>query len=392
MNKSDSWDSVFPFWTVYRSGGFSDTDFVRVCSSAPSLTINESYFDPKYNNKTRDETIFNEVSMLLPGEKINPKFRYLFEPMNEYIGDLRGFALELKQKLKDFYLDVWDSNRPHLFLHSSGYDSRILSGILVELRDEMGKDWVGDIHFRCHQPEGPGFMKIMKREGWKPNQYSNWEGPDYDHYDLGRKDKILNGFISYVSGMNFWRDIVPPEEEKDYICITGLGGGELLSYPACGLGSPNKLKWCGNKVFDKYLNYFPDRGVFTSNWYNKFHDLIIPYLSYSYLSTALKIPERFQRLHKRPLDVVRHELLCSFDMDLLNVPWFKHDYNFKISEERASHMMESWRNSLFYRRYSYRDSIRAVDPLNFRNNSFSARMYGFMTCYDEIMRRRGEMA
>lgn len=88
----------------------------------------------------------------------------------------------------------WNSDHFHLQLHSSGYDSRLISGILMELREKHGAGWIGDMFFLCWEPDGPCFRKIMEWEGWKKNQYHIYRegvGVDYraelvDFENVGR--------------------------------------------------------------------------------------------------------------------------------------------------------------------------------------------------------------
>ncbi|MFN4199629.1 MAG: hypothetical protein ACK4FS_11450, partial [Flavobacterium sp.] len=66
---------------------------------------------------------------------------------------------------------TWDPTKFHIILHSSGYDSRIISKVIANLRDKNGRKWLGKVLFICWEPEGESFEKIMKAEGWEPNEY-----------------------------------------------------------------------------------------------------------------------------------------------------------------------------------------------------------------------------
>lgn len=48
---------------------------------------------------------------------------------------------------------AWDSQKHHLIWHSSGNDSRILSGILCKLVNKNGINWLGKTLLICHPPE-----------------------------------------------------------------------------------------------------------------------------------------------------------------------------------------------------------------------------------------------
>ena len=58
----------------------------------------------------------------------------------------------------------WHPDRFHIIMHSSGYDSRLLSAILRQ----MG---ITDLLFVCTKIEGDSFKRIMEFEGWPRNSY-----------------------------------------------------------------------------------------------------------------------------------------------------------------------------------------------------------------------------
>jgi hypothetical protein len=379
---------TYPYQPIYSNGKFSSYDFVAVCAKAYKLTINQDYFKPNHSSKKIDESIFHEIRMLSPAEKINPEYKQILEPMSPFKGSIKEFTARLKAALRKYIVTVWDSSKPHLFFHSSGYDSRILSGILMELRDEFGEEWIGDIHFRCHQPEGSGFLEIMKREKWIPSQYSVWKGPPTDHYDLGNPVVDVNGFADYVIGMNFWRDIIPFGDELNYVVITGIGGGEFSNYPVNRRPKKN-IHWCKNQLFNQYLNFL-SRGGFSIGHKKKIFDgVLTPFLSYSFLEEALKMPSRFLKKVLKSTDMVRHYILETFEPDLINISYIGHAYNFKFSAAREAEMWKHWRSSRFYRDYEHIPSVKNVNPLN-RKNKFNACMYGFATVYEKIMNLREE--
>jgi len=377
---------TFPFQPIYSDGKFSNYDFVAVCANADKLTINQDYFKPNYTPKKEGESIFREVRMLKVTEKTNPKYKHILEPVQPFKGSIEEFARRLKTALRKYIITVWDSNKPPLFCHSCGYDSRILSGILMELRVELGEEWIGDIHFRCHQPEGQRFLEIMKREKWSPSQYSVWKGPTEDHYDLGNPAVNIGYFVDYVIGMRYWKDIIPHGNEIDYVAISGIGGGEFSNYPIRRRPRKN-TRWCNNKLFNQQLNFFP-RGGFTIGLWNKIFDgVMMPYFSYLFLEEILKIPPKFLKLVPKSTDMVRHHILKTFKPDLINIRWIGHAYNFKFSAAREAEMWRHWRSSRFYKAYGHIPSVKNVNPIK-RKNKFNACMYGFATVYEEIMKLR----
>ena len=377
MNKD-----IYPSWAVYTDGKIEDVNFIDVCKSSETLTFDRRYLKKGYVNRTYSETPFKEIKLLLPSEKTPNEWKHVFHEDKVYDEGFDFIVKKLRQSLKDCLERNWDSNKKHLFTHSSGYDSRILSGLLAELRDENGRDWLGHIHFRCHQPEGPGFEQIMKIEGWKPDEYSNYAGPNLDHYDLGNTKYIPNGWMSYVGTLNFWRDIIPYNEEKNWVIVTGLGGGEMFSYPPLDLKPPNRLTdICQNPRLQRYLNYFPDRGINFSYLKTRFKDIIAPYYDYGYLETCGRTPITLAKIVKKPLDNFRHALIKSINPKLFNVKWFKHNYNFEFSPNRVKLMKEHYRTSKLCRHFP---EIKNLDPTV--RNKFNDKLYAFSLMYEKIMR------
>jgi hypothetical protein len=79
---------------------------------------------------------------------------------------------ELFKQLTDTLLQVideqWWPEGMHVVLHSSGYDSRLISWALTKLR---GQRDLGQLLFLCTREEGSVFRQVMKYERWEPNQY-----------------------------------------------------------------------------------------------------------------------------------------------------------------------------------------------------------------------------
>ena len=117
----------------------------------------------------RFTTPFTDVSFLEP-DKIVP-FEYSDILISQVIAsDYSDFLNELRTSIKDVIRKNYKPDEKYIFSHSSGYDSRILSGAMAQLRDEGFSDFK-NIHFRCHS-ERAGFFKIMEIEGWPKEQYS----------------------------------------------------------------------------------------------------------------------------------------------------------------------------------------------------------------------------
>ena len=112
-----------------------------------------------HDNETFIKNII--IDYEIPNEKLLPQ-----KPIkqSEYIE-------KVLKALKENIIRTWDPERNHLMFHSGGYDSRVISYILSQLREEKGKDWIGKLNFICWEPEGDIFKQIMKFEGWNESQY-----------------------------------------------------------------------------------------------------------------------------------------------------------------------------------------------------------------------------
>ena len=65
----------------------------------------------------------------------------------------------------------WDPSKLNLILHSSGYDSRVISHFLCR----SYKKKPGPILFVCIAPEVVGFEKIMRLQGWDESQMTTYD-------------------------------------------------------------------------------------------------------------------------------------------------------------------------------------------------------------------------
>lgn len=121
----------------------------------------------------------------------------------------------LAEAIEDVVLRLWDPSAFHVVLHSSGYDSRMISGVLTHIRDSHpnGMDFTGDVLFVCTKWEGSSFKRIMQFEGWSPDQYVVYrESADRTKYYMpcfekhSRAWQWANGY-SWMGVNLFWYPI-----------------------------------------------------------------------------------------------------------------------------------------------------------------------------------------
>ena len=379
-----SWQNTMPFCTIYKSkdSGEKDISLKSLLSKEKKLT-----FNPKA------PVGFNEIDIVPISDEIPEDRKYLTEPLTKNSNSLNENAKELLSALKIFLKHVWDSSKFHLVTCSAGMDSRILAWTLSQLRDEMGEEWLGDIHFRCHEPEGPLFKQAMALMKWKKDQYSVYKEnaigkPDY--YNTGDFSVDSNAFFRPT--IQFYDDIVKSKDEKNTILINGLCGGEIFSYPLFKQRASSE-----NRYLDLVSNTVAIRTNF-SKIYNKWHDVLMPFISYLYLDTAFRVPSHemywIQNKHKQERDSVRSKMMTHFPD---NVPFFiGHSYNLVISKKRIEYMKKSYRSSKFFRDFKAHSLVKNAKAWEiyknrdnrqlFNRGQIDLKLYGLATVYENVTR------
>ena len=355
---------------VYVSGESFSYDIISIAKKLDKLTFDERFLDKKFTMCGRI-TPFKEIDWITPQQEC--PYPELLEAQIPTTASFDDFLISLKEGLRKSILNLWNPADKHLMLHSAGFDSRIISGMLAELRDE-GMN-LGEIHFRCHQPECEGFFEIMKREKWKEDQYSCYCGSVRDYYNIGVSDISVNGFVNYNQQMNFWWDIVPRAEEKDWNLIIGLGG-EMFKYIG-GFKKPNFV-YCDNFGLNMLIDMTPGYGEWEGQWATRFKNLIMPFAGYEYLEVASKVHTEWCTRNKET-DDVRFSLSKLFDYNITEIPWGSHDYKWDISRSRKAEMMNLYHTGEFFKKYKKR-----INPFS-DLYGWDAKMWGFgVTVYDEI--------
>jgi hypothetical protein len=147
-------------------------------------------------------TMFRGIHVLPPAKVLTNETVSLFTqpktktlPTNELIAlliDLFRQVIELE----------WEPGKFHLMLHSSGYDSRIVSELIYQIWQRRGDEWLGKVLFVCNKFEGPQFKAIMEHQGWDESQYmvvgakvpiSEYHRPSLDFETAWRKLNCIFG-------------------------------------------------------------------------------------------------------------------------------------------------------------------------------------------------------
>lgn len=263
-------------------------------------------------------------------------------------GSLAEYAEVAKARLKEHLRVHWDASRPTLVSHSSGYDSRILSSCLMELCEEDFQ--LGEVHFRCREPEGDAFLRVMAAQGWAPTQYSVFQPPAEDPFDVGAWDRPgVSAWLPVTSQINYWRDIVPYEEEKHWNLVGGSGGGEAVEYPAQPKPSIVPWQFCANAAVQRWFSYFLDGTDFAADVEARFAQVDFPYFGEGHVRTIAELPDRFLGFHESGCDNVRAAILLTFKDSSLDIPRMPRTYAWAISERRWGEMRDRYARSAFLR-------------------------------------------
>jgi hypothetical protein len=113
-------------------------------------------------------TCFKDVYVIPPKTVLTDETAKIFE--TEKTKDLTSMS-PLVDLFTRVILKEWEPEKFHFVLHSSGFDSRIVSEIIRRLWRERGDSWLGQVLFVCNRFEGEQFRKIMRYQGWDESQY-----------------------------------------------------------------------------------------------------------------------------------------------------------------------------------------------------------------------------
>lgn len=171
------------------------------------LTLNNKYH---YCVSGADlQTPFKEITVV-PYEGALPHYWFdmmKIQPRTKKV-TLNSFMDEFRIELTKWIDENWDANKFHFILHSSGWDSRIISAILRKLYEKRGKEDFGDFVFVCWGEEIPAFKKIMQLKGWEKNDYRvlpQFDDTFYSYFfNFKNAYKYLNGASTYPLNEIYW--------------------------------------------------------------------------------------------------------------------------------------------------------------------------------------------
>lgn len=146
--------------------------------------------------------------------------------------------------------DAWLPDAFHLILHSSGWDSRVISGAIKKLVKKNGTDWLGaGLFFLCNRWEMGNFTKIMQAMGWDADRYATYaEGAADEHfavpvYDVWRCAPMPRpgNFFWYLPEWAEKKGLIPSENVQTF---TGLWANEVWNcfYPIANSDWPRRVR------------------------------------------------------------------------------------------------------------------------------------------------------
>lgn len=334
--------------SLHDHGGKTFLDAARAMGK---VEINPKYLDPGFGWPDKEDSPVLGLKRTIPVFTSRALVRVLEQPAAEVVfkGTLSAYGATIRDRLMNHLRQHWDASHPNLVSHSSGYDSRILSQCLVVLRNE-GFD-LGEVHFRCRPPEQESFLALMKRQGWDPSQYSVFEFPAEDPLDVGcwERPGVSPWLTVTASQINYWRDIVPYAEEKDWNLVSGSGGGEAFEYPSTNKPSTVPWEFCANKAVQRWFSYFPEGTDVVADVEARFHQVMFPYFGVGHILSVAALPERFLGFHASGCDNVRAAILQTFEDDTLDIPRLPRTYKWSISDKRWADMFSKYAGSKFFK-------------------------------------------
>jgi len=197
---------------IYYSKVGESEEFLNILPA--KLTINEilpHFYKDRWSRP--DITIFKEV-------KIKPYGKHNLDDA-EFIAkgkwDRETTYEEVFEYLKKAIYKVWIPDRFHIVGCSSGYDSRLIAKAIIQLTEEHGEKWAGQVVFVEVMGEKP-FRDIIKAWGINGIAYNYKSPPNWYHshgLQFGEFYQKYNGVFAFP--FNQWYDAFKDLHEQGKI-------------------------------------------------------------------------------------------------------------------------------------------------------------------------------
>lgn len=338
--------------------GFICNDLIEIAKRQRNLTFDTNYLK---RIATKYSTPFKEI------KRYEPHVNYqqiMDERLLNYAQLLNDILITYKAELR-----LLKPSEKYLFSCSCGTDSRIITGLLAQLRDEEGMS-LDNIVFHCWgSPEADEFKRLTERFGITNLSFFDDSVPDC--YDIGNLDISTNGWYPLTAQMKFWL----PQNPAEYIHLTGADGEVFRDDYTHYLNMPLFLNNMG-EVYREHKKIFKD--------------IFVPCLRKNVYRMAFSIPSCWKgntdaaKLDKRlGRDKLRTDLcekLGALDLPISTNP---QRFKFNISAERVRYMKYVYESSRFFKDFRW-----PVNPENLYNPwSHDSIVWGFAaTVYERIYR------
>lgn len=253
----------------------------------------------------------------------------------------------------------WDNSKVHIMPHSSGYDTRLITGILRNLRKKNGDEWLGTVLFYCFEPEIAYAKKIFDYMEWPKDWWipvREGVGP-VDYYAEVMDFSIIGKL--YCEAERLWLGPVLAKlvlEERGYtddlIGISALFGDETCKW--------NRLRW--NDLGFFLACYFFDN---PSPWLGSHVKFMFPFASkwWLHLLTEYRIPDKVDLFKLEMLKVIDPKLTDPYKLPnyrFILGPELRergfHDYQ-RISSDTVRNMTKRFRESWYCNIYKKEDVL-----------------------------------
>jgi hypothetical protein len=286
----------------------------------------------------RRPTLFHEIDAVLKDSTVS--VRQLLPLLS---GRRKISAPQLARKavsgLSEFLEQSWEPDMRHVVLHSSGYDTRIVCGVLRQLHQRLGDRWLGEVLFCSFAPEREYAKGLFDYFGW----------PEHTWHPVGAERCGTNYYAPILDFDCIGTQLSEPERFWDGALLTQVElERDFLTAPAqglTGLWSDETSKWNRLRLGDvaRYVGalLFDNPGVLPGRPDAAF---MFPFASVQWvkLLTRYRIPV--------PVMEFKQEMLRQIDPELARPPKFPRTRNIAeqhITELRAVRMEREYRKSWY---------------------------------------------
>lgn len=156
--------------------------------------------DGTYDRSTLLQDV-RAVMQPMPAEltKLLPK-----QSGKQHVDDVDKHTDKLLATLIKHVRRSWNPHARHVVMHSSGYDTRLITSVLKHVAMEEGNNWLGEVTFVCFQPEIKHARAVFDYLGWPKSTWFPVDAgkPAVDYYAPCLDFKTIGANVS--ESERFW--------------------------------------------------------------------------------------------------------------------------------------------------------------------------------------------